>query len=341
MDRPFDGHDETGEGMPLRAAVIGVGYLGRIHALKYQQIPWVKLVAVVDASPQHARRVGEELSVPYYSDYTEIFSQVDLVTIATPTWSHFGVADACLRAGLHVLLEKPMTTTLEEADALIDLAERMGRVLQVGQLKRFHPTVEALMHSGLLHTPRFIEASRLAPFKTRSLDLDVMLDLMIHDVDLILYFFQSEVVDVDAVGLSVVTDQVDVATARLRFQNGCVANVTASRVSPEVKRRMQIFQPDGFFTLDFIQKNLSMVRRGAERVSVSGTEVSVIEEVSLPVRDYDTLEAEIRAFCTAVHRGIPPVVSGRDGRRALQVVTRIRQAIYRPGTAAPLVSSRA
>ncbi|MBF0582671.1 MAG: Gfo/Idh/MocA family oxidoreductase [Magnetococcales bacterium] len=312
----------------LRAAVIGVGYLGRIHAIKYQQIPGVQLVAVVDAYPEQARRVGEELSVRYYSDFTEIFSQVDLVTIATPTASHFAIASACLRAGLHVLLEKPMTTHLEEADHLIALAAQHERVLQVGHLKRFHPTVVGLKASGLLMEPRFMDAARLAPFKTRSLDLDVVLDLMIHDVDLVLDFMQSEVVDVDAVGMSVVTDQVDVANARLRFQNGGVANITASRISQEVTRRLKIFQQDGFFTLNFIQNQLSMVRRGAEKVVKAGTELSVMEEVALPVASYDTLETEVRAFCTAVRQGSFPVVSGLDGRRALQVVTRIRQAIY-------------
>ncbi|MBF0461867.1 MAG: Gfo/Idh/MocA family oxidoreductase [Magnetococcales bacterium] len=305
------------QGARLRAAVIGTGYLGRIHATKYQHIPGVELVAVVDAQAEQARLVGDALSVPYYSDYTDIFPRADLVTIATPTRSHCRIAEACLRAGLHVLVEKPMTTTLEEADALVALARQVGRILQVGHLKRFHPTVVALRKSGLLCRPQFMEASRLAPFKTRSLDLDVVLDLMIHDIDLALYFFQADVVDVDAVGLSVMTDQADVANARLRFQNGGVANLTASRVSQEVVRRLKIFQPDSFFTLDFIQNRLCVVRRGA----------GAVEETLLPVQSYDTLEAEISSFCKAVQSNTPPVVSGWDGRRALQVATRIRQAI--------------
>ncbi|MBF0160657.1 MAG: Gfo/Idh/MocA family oxidoreductase [Magnetococcales bacterium] len=317
----------TGEA-PLRAAVIGAGYLGRIHAIKYQQIPQVKLVAVVDRCAEQGRRVGTELSVPCYTDYTDIFSQVDLVTIATPTHTHCAIAEACLQAGLHVLVEKPMTLTLAEADHLIALAEDLGRVLQVGHIKRFHPAVVALRRSGLLHEPRFIEAVRVAPFKTRSLDLDVVLDLMIHDVDLILHFFQSDVVDVDATGLSIVTQQVDVAHARLRFQNGCVANITASRISQEVSRAMKIFQSDGFFTLNFLQNHLSWVRRGSGRMNVAGVDLFALEESLLPVPNYDTLEAEVRAFCTAVSTGTPPLVSGREGRQALQVVTQIRQAIY-------------
>ncbi|MEO5348453.1 MAG: Gfo/Idh/MocA family oxidoreductase [Magnetococcus sp. YQC-3] len=329
MAAPSDGW-QAGDGV-LRAAVIGVGYLGRIHAIKYQKIPQVKLVAVADAHAEQACRVGEELSVPYYSDYKDIFPLVDLVTIATPTQSHFRVAEACLRAGLHVLVEKPMTTTLEEADALVALAERTGCLLQVGHLKRFHPAVVALRESGLLTAPRFIDGARLAPFKSRSLDLDVVLDLMIHDLDLVLYLFQSEVVDIDAVGMSVVTDQADVANARLRFRNGCVANLTASRISQEVVRRMNIFQNDGIFTLNFMQNQLSLVRRGVEKVAVAEMALSVAEETSLPVSNYDTLEAELRSFCTAIRTGAPPVVSGWDGRRALHLATLVRQAIYRSG----------
>ncbi|MEO5363767.1 MAG: Gfo/Idh/MocA family oxidoreductase [Magnetococcus sp. DMHC-8] len=339
MNGPVESRGDS-TGRVLRAAVIGVGYLGRIHAIKYQQIPQVDLVAVVDQQAQQVRRVGEELSVPGYLDYTDIFPLVDLVTIATPTHSHFAIAADCLRAGLHVLLEKPMTTTLAEADALVELAEQAGRVLQIGHLKRFHPTVAALAEGGLLRDPRFIEAVRLAPFKSRSLDLDVVLDLMIHDIDLILQFFQSTVVDLDAVGMSVVTDQVDVANARMRFQNGCVANVTASRVSREAVRRMKIFQSDGFFTLNFLQNDLSLVRKGEQRVTIQGTEVGVLEETTLPVRAYDTLEAEVSAFCTAVRQGLPPLVSGRDGRQALQVVTMIRQAIHQAGALAVDVSPR-
>lgn len=318
-------------GTVLRAAVIGVGYLGRIHAMKYQKIPQVELVAVVDIHAEQARRVGEELSVPFYSDYTRIFDQVDLVTVATPTYSHFRVTESCLQAGLHVLVEKPITTTLEEADELISLAERVGRVLQVGHLKRFHPAVVALEQSEVLQAPRFIDSVRLAQFKGRSLDLDVVLDLMIHDVDLILNFVRSEVVDVDAVGMKVVTDHVDIANARLRFQNGCVANVTASRIARNATRRMRIFQENSFLSLDFIQNDILIVRRGEGGLSVGDDGSPIVEETTLPIQNYDTLEAEILSFCSAVRLRRPPLVSGLDGRKALHVVTMIRQAICRLG----------
>ena len=315
----------------LRAAVIGVGYLGRVHAMKYQMIPHVELVAVVDIHAEHARRVGEELQVAFYSDYTKILDRVDLVSIATPTHSHFRVAEACLQAGLHVLVEKPITATLEEADELIALAERLGQVLQVGHLKRFHPAVVALKQSGILQAPRFIDSTRLAQFKGRSLDLDVVLDLMIHDVDLILNFVQSEVVDVDAVGMKVVTDQVDIANARLRFQNGCVANVTASRIARNATRRMRIFQENSFISLDFIQSDILIVRRGNGVLPAQNDELPIVEETTIPIQDYDTLEAEIASFCTAVRLGQSPLVSGWDGRKALHVVTMIRHTIQQLG----------
>ena len=319
------------EGVVLRAAVIGVGYLGRIHAEKYQKIPQVKLVAVVDTQAEQARSVGKALGVPSYSDYTQIFDQVDMVTIATPTFSHFSVAESCLRAGLHVLVEKPITTTLEEADALIALAKQTGRVLQVGHLKRFHPAVVALTQSDLLQKPKFIDSVRLAQFKGRSLDLDVVLDLMIHDVDLILNFVRSEVVDVDAVGMTVITDQVDIANARLRFQNGCVANVTASRIARHATRRMRIFQENSFISLDFMENDILMVRRGDGVLPPQGGKPPVVEETTLPIRNHDTLEAEILSFCTAVRMGQDPLVSGKEGRKALHVVMMIRQAIRRLG----------
>ena len=319
------------DGTALRAAVIGVGYLGRFHAMKYQKIPQVTLVAVVDSQEEQARRIGEELSVPFYTDYTQILDQVDVVTIATPTFLHFSVAQVCLQAGLHVLVEKPITTTLEEADQLIALAQQVNRVLQVGHLKRFHPAVIALNQSNVLQTPRFIDSVRLAQFKGRSLDLDVVLDLMIHDVDLILNFVRSEVVDVDAVGMKVVTDQIDIANARLRFKNGCVANVTASRIAREATRRMRIFQEGSFISLDFIQNDILVVRQGDGIMPPTNQPFPTVEETTLPIQNHDTLEAEIIAFCTAVRIGQPPLVSGKDGRKALHVVMEIRQAIRNLG----------
>ncbi|WP_130471482.1 Gfo/Idh/MocA family protein [Candidatus Magnetaquicoccus inordinatus] len=318
---------QTGPRM-LRAAVIGSGYLGRFHALKYHKLEDVQLVAVVDSSAERAQQVGQELGVSFYTDWTPLLADVDLVSIATPTQSHAAIAERCLQAGVAVLLEKPMTTTVAEADRLLAVAKERGVLLQVGHLKRFHPAVVALQSGGLLREPRYLESFRLAPFKSRSLDLDVVLDLMIHDVNLALALLQSEVVRVDAVGMPIVTTQSDVANARLQFANGAVAQISASRVAAESVRQMRIFQENGFFTVDFARNQLSLMRRNTH----PDNPVSAVESELLPITVYDTLEAQIRAFCHAVRSGEAAVVSGEEGRGSLQVVTWIRQAIAGSGS---------
>ncbi|MEO5366886.1 MAG: Gfo/Idh/MocA family oxidoreductase [Magnetococcus sp. WYHC-3] len=313
--------------IPLRTAVIGVGYLGRFHAMKYRLVPDVVLVGVADLDERRAKQVADELGVPAFTDYRNLLGQVDAVSVAVPTQSHYHVAGSCLEAGIHVLLEKPITTTLDEADDLVALAERQKLVLQVGHLKRFHPAVMALRESKLLSQPRFIESHRLAPFKARALDVDVISDLMIHDVDLIMNFVGSEVVGVEAIGAPVLTDKVDMAHARLKFANGCIANVTASRVASEATRRLRIFQDDNYLCLDFLARRIQVKQRGPGVMVLDGVEVPEIQDSSLPIEDYDTLEAEIRSFCEAVRRGVPPLVSGREGRKALEMVTRIQKSL--------------
>lgn len=312
------GRETHPEGV-MKAGVVGVGYLGRIHAQKYAGLPGVRLVGVADVDAERARQIGLELGVGWYTDFRELLGLVNLLTISVPTQAHFAVASAALLAGIPVLLEKPMAASLAEADQLIELADRRGLVLQVGHLKRFHPAVVALRASGLVDSPRFIQSQRLAPFKNRALDVDVIMDLMIHDVDLILHWVDSPLVAVEAVGGSVVTEHLDFANARLRFADGCVAAMTASRVAPAMVRRVDIFQSDGQITVDFLDRRVLGRRRGAG--------LHHLEEFALSVPEYDTLEAEIGAFCEAVRRGCPPMVSGRDGRRALEVVTTIRQAM--------------
>ncbi|MBF0134996.1 MAG: Gfo/Idh/MocA family oxidoreductase [Magnetococcales bacterium] len=319
--------------MTLRAAVIGTGYLGRFHAQKYRNIPGVDLVAVADLDPERGQQVGETLQVPYVQDFRNILDQVDLVSIAVPTLAHFSVAETCLKAGIHVLLEKPMTTTLAEADALIRLADQTRCLIQVGHLKRFHPAVMALRQSGRLRPCRYITSQRLAPFKNRALDVDVVLDLMIHDVDLILDFVGAEVTGIEADGQALVTRHIDLAQAHLQFANGATAHVMASRVSPTATRCMQILQDDACISLDFISKNVHIARRRppAELLDEKSGEAVVAEPLSF--QDHDTLEAEIRAFCNAVRLKQPPLVSGREGRKALQVVMAIRERILAKTTA--------
>nr|CRH05181.1 Conserved protein of unknown function.Containing oxidoreductase domain [Candidatus Magnetococcus massalia] len=314
-------------GRPLRAGVIGVGYLGRFHAMKYQNIDNVELACVVDSDAQRALEVGEELGVPHGTDYRDWLEQLDLVSIVVSTPYHYKVALACLEAGVHILLEKPITVTVEEADELVDLAERTNMVLQVGHLKRFHPAVVALKESGLLKPPRFIQAQRLAPFKSRALDVDVVLDLMIHDVDLILSFVDSDVDRVEAIGAPVLTDKIDMANARLHFANGCVADVTASRVAQNATRQMRIFQEDAYVKLDFATKGIQVLARAEGTMELEGVQVPALEEKRLTIHDYDTLEAEVSAFCHAVRNGEDPLVTGRDGRRALEVVERVRTSV--------------
>ncbi|OSM05169.1 putative oxidoreductase domain-containing protein [Magnetofaba australis IT-1] len=309
--------------------MIGVGYLGRFHAQKYQLIDGVELVGVADADPKRAEQIGQELGVAGYADYRDLLDKVDLVSIATITECHFKVAEACLNAGIHVLIEKPITVTLEEADELIDIADRNNLFIQVGHLKRFHPAVAALRNSGILRSPRYIEAERLAPFKPRALDVDVVLDLMIHDVDLILNFVGSEVAKVEAMGTPVLTNQVDIANARLTFANGCIADVRASRVSLQATRKMRLFQPDAYVALDFITKGIRVVMKGEGDMQLEGVTVPALEEKRLTIEDYDTLETEIRSFCESVRDGRQPLVTGRDGRKALAVVAQVRDSLMR------------
>lgn len=313
---------------PLRAAVIGVGYLGRFHARKYAAMEGVKLVAVADASRERAEALAQELGVEARDDYRTLLGEVDLVSVVTPTRTHFEVAAECLRAGVHVLLEKPMTVTVAEADGLVALAEARGVVLQVGHLKRFHPAIDALRRSGLLKTPRLMEGWRLAPFKGRALDVDVVLDLMIHDVDLVLDFAGAEVVEVEAMGGPVLTGDIDAAWARLKFANGSVAVLHASRAAMAARRELHLYQEDAAFEVDFIARQARVTRATGGRALLEGVEVTEVVRELLPVGSDDTLEAQIRDFRDAVLQNRPPRVDGRAGRHALAVTEEIRRRIH-------------
>ncbi len=311
----------------VRTAVIGVGYLGRFHAQKYAALPDSKLVAVVDANPDARNRVAAEVGCRPVGDYREILGQVDAVSIATPTPLHFPIAHDCLAQGIHVLLEKPVTETPAEARELIDLAARRGRILQVGHLERFNSAILAL--EGTLGTPRFIESHRLAPFKERGTDVNVVLDLMIHDIDLIQSLVAAPIETIDAVGASVFSQGLDIANARIRYANGCVANTTASRVSMKTERKLRLFQDDAYVSIDLQQKVLTIVRKPAPEVAAAPGQV-VIEERSY--EQGDALRFEIEAFLRAIREGRPPVVSGEDGLRALETAIRITELVQGEGT---------
>jgi predicted dehydrogenase len=307
---------------PMRTGVVGVGYLGRFHAQKYASLPGSQLVGIADPSAAARDAVAAELGVAAYADHRALLGKVDAVSVVTPTPLHFAVAREFLEAGVHVLVEKPMTVTVEEGAALVEAARRAGRALQVGHLERFNAAVQAVQP--LLTVPRFIESARLAPFKQRGTEVDVVLDLMIHDIDLILSIVRSPVVSVDAIGSSVFSQEIDIANARLRFANGCVANATASRVSLKTERRLRLFQDDAYLSLDLHQKLLTVIRKGAG-MTADGTPQVAIEERSFDPGD--ALKAEIEAFLAAAAAGAAPAVTGEDGLLALRTAVSITEQV--------------
>ncbi len=309
----------------LRCAVVGAGYLGRYHAQKYAGLARCELIGVADPAEDARARITAELGVAVHADYRELLGRVDAVSIATPTPLHHAVARDFLQAGAHVLVEKPITATAEQARELIALAAAGGRVLQVGHLERFNPVIVAV--AGELTNPRFIESNRLAPFKARGTDVSVVLDLMIHDIDLIEHIVRSPIAHIDAIGAPVFTDEIDIANARIRFESGCVADVTASRISMKSERKLRVFQTDAYLSIDLQQKLLTVVRRPAVIVAGEMPAVAVEERNFDPG---DALLAEIEAFRDAIERGGAPVVSGEDGLRALETATRIAALVDRP-----------
>jgi predicted dehydrogenase len=307
----------------IRAAVIGVGYLGRFHAQKYAQIPECELVAVVDGREDARHAVAAELGTRPLADYRELLGKVDAVSVVTPTPAHFEIADAFLRAGAHVLVEKPITETPEQARELIARASSEKRILQVGHLERFNAAV--LAAEPHLHAPRFMECVRLAPYKERGTDVNVVLDLMIHDIDLVQSLAGSELVSIDAIGTPVFSGEIDIANARLRFANGCVANTTASRVSLKTERKLRVFEDAAYISLDLQQKILTLIRR-REGVPQPGQLPVNIEEANL--EQGDALKAEIISFLDCIRNNKRPIVSGEDGLRALETAIRITEQVH-------------
>lgn len=304
--------------MSVRTAVIGVGYLGKFHAEKYAQLKNSQLIAVVDSDIGTAEKIANINNTRPETDYTRLYDQVDAVSIATPTQTHFHIARDFLSRGIHVLLEKPITVTLEEADELIAIASGNNCLLQIGHLERFNPAVMAL--DGVLDNPLFIESHRLAPFKLRATDVNVILDLMIHDIDIISNLVKSDLQDIAASGAPILSQSTDIANARLTFANGCVANVTASRVSLKSERKMRIFQQNAYISVDFQNRILSEHYKD-EVEEVDG--VPKINSKETSFEQSDALLTEISSFLNAVTNNTRPIVAGEDGRRALQTALRI------------------
>ncbi|MDU0457472.1 MAG: Gfo/Idh/MocA family oxidoreductase [Geobacteraceae bacterium] len=308
----------------MRTAVIGVGYLGNFHAQKYAAIEGVELVGVVDNDLKRAEEIAGKLGTRAYADHRELIGKVDAVSVVVPTQYHHAVARDFLAAGVHVLIEKPITVTIEEADELIALAESNGAVFQVGHLERFNPVLVAL--DGILHDPLFIESVRIAPFKPRGTDVNVVLDLMIHDIEIIQHIVKSPVERVDAIGAPVFTGEEDIANARILFKNGCVANVTASRISLKSERKMRIFQRDAYITLDFQNRKVLTAQKGSGELFPGVPNVKVDER---ELGEADALRSEIESFISAIREGKPPQVSGSDGRMALETALKINTSLDR------------
>jgi predicted dehydrogenase len=307
----------------IKAAVIGVGYLGRFHAQKYAQLPACELVAVVDGREEVRRLVGAEVGAQAIADYRELLGKVDAVSVVTPTPAHFEIADAFLAAGAHVLVEKPITETPEQARRLIARATASHKILQVGHLERFNAAV--LAAEPHLSSPRFMECHRLAPYKERGTDVNVVLDLMIHDIDLVQSLANSEIVSIDAIGSPVFSGEIDIANARIRFANGCVANTTASRVSLKTERKLRIFEDAAYISLDLQQKILTLIRK-REGVQEAGQLPVTIEEANL--EQGDALKSEIESFLDCIRNNRRPIVSGEDGLRALETAIRITEQVH-------------
>jgi predicted dehydrogenase len=302
----------------IRAAVVGVGYLGRFHAQKYAQAEGCELIAVVDSRQEAREQVAAELKTRALGDYRELIGAVDAVSVVTPTPAHFPVARDFLGQGTHVLVEKPITETAAQARELIELAARARCILQVGHLERFNAAI--LAAEPYLRAPRFVECHRLAPYRERGTDVNVVLDLMIHDIDIVQTIVGAPIDSIDAVGTPVFSDEIDIANARIRFVNGCVANATASRVSFKTERKLRIFEDDAYLSLDLQQKILTVIRKRTQAAAPGELPVS-IEERSL--EPGDALKAEIDSFLECIRGGRAPVVPGEAGLTALETAMRI------------------
>jgi predicted dehydrogenase len=308
----------------IRAAVIGAGYLGRFHAQKYAQAPGCELIAVADLRLEAAEPLAAELNTRALPDHRALLGAVDAVSVVTPTPAHFAIARDFLEAGTHVLVEKPITDTPEQARELIALAARCKRLLAVGHLERFNSAIlAALPH---LRAPRFIECHRLAPYRERGTEVNVVLDLMIHDIDIVQTIVGAPISAIDAVGTPVFSEEIDIANARIRFADGCVANATASRVSLKTERKLRIFEDDAYLSLDLQQKILTLIRKRAPGDGPGALPVS-IEEQSL--EPGDALKAEIDSFLECIRSERPPVVPGEAGLMALETAMRITEQVNR------------
>ncbi|MDD2927673.1 MAG: Gfo/Idh/MocA family oxidoreductase [Candidatus Omnitrophica bacterium] len=300
----------------LKVGVIGVGHLGSIHAKIYQELPGCSLEAISDTNKARLNEISQGLNVPGYPDYRELFTKVDAVSVAVPTKLHHTIASDFLKHNIHTLVEKPFTPTLEEADSLIKTAKSNGLILQVGHIERFNSAFGATQK--IIKNPKFIECHRLSPFPNRSLDVGAVLDIMIHDIDIILGLVTSPVERIDSVGINVLTSFEDIANARITFKNGCVANLTASRISDEIMRKIRIFQENTYISLDYKDAQAWVYRKGLLKIT----------KENLPIEKEQPLQKELQAFVDCVAKRQVPLVSGEVARSALKVALEIQNQIW-------------
>ena len=310
----------------LNVGVVGTGYFGKFHAEKYTQIPEANLVGVVDINQERAQEVATKNQTQAFFDPAQLYEKVEAVSIAVPTPLHYSVASQFLKRRIHVLLEKPITSKVREAKKLIERAHAKNLILQVGHLERFNPALTPLQPA--LLNPRFIESHRLRSFIERAIDVDVVMDLMIHDIDIILSLVKAEVKEIRATGVPVISEHADIANARIAFKNGCVANVTASRVSLKSMRKIRIFQPDAYFSIDLAQRKVSIHRK---EPAPPGSFFPRITQENFSPPEYDALQAEVHAFVNSVITKTPPLVTGMDGLKALEVAREIHKQIGAQG----------
>ncbi len=306
----------------LRAAVVGAGRLGSLHARKYAAVAGVELAFVVDIDAERARALAAETGAQALSDYRALAGKVELATVASPGVTHHEIASALLRAGIDVLLEKPMAATLAEARDLAALATASGRILQIGHLERFNPAVKHL-HS-IVTAPRFVECHRLAPFTERGTDVDVVLDLMVHDLDVILSLAPTEVASLEAVGVAVLTDRIDLANARIHFKSGLIANLTSSRVAARRERKIRFFQPDAYISVDYEARRIQLYRKSP---APPGAQFPVISGEQIEFGEGDPLADEVRSFVGSVRARKLPAVTAEDGLRVMELSERIRTSM--------------
>jgi predicted dehydrogenase len=306
----------------LRLGVVGVGYFGQFHAEKYHQMPEVELVGLADIDRSRSRETARRFNTNAFYHYEDLYDKVDAVSIAVPTPIHYQVTKDFFHKGIDVLLEKPITATLREADELIGMAEKKQLVFQVGHQERFNAAFMALEET--LVDPMFIESHRLSPFLQRAAGVDVVLDLMIHDIQIILSMVDSPIQSIQAVGLPIVSPYLDIANARIEFENGCIANVTASRVSGEKMRKIRIFQSTAYFSIDYVSQKITVLSKdGKGRKPISP---GILAE-DIKIAKNDPLELEIKSFVERVRDRKRPLVSGLDGKKALEVALRITDQI--------------